>query len=113
MSSLVFRERPADGEPQGLLVLHHGRGADENDLLALGDALDPEQRLHRHPARAADAAGLARLPLVCGAARRVPRTPETFHASCAELATRSSLSSGREPGSSPGAPCSEASRWAR
>jgi phospholipase/carboxylesterase len=30
----------------GLLVLHHGRGADEFDLLPLGDALDPERRLH-------------------------------------------------------------------
>ena len=34
MSGLVFRERPAaSGEPEGLLVLHHGRGADEHDLL--------------------------------------------------------------------------------
>jgi phospholipase/carboxylesterase len=46
MSSLSFRERPADGDPAGLLVLHHGRGADENDLLPLGDVLDPERRLH-------------------------------------------------------------------
>jgi phospholipase/carboxylesterase len=43
---LVFRERPADGEAQGLLVLHHGRGADEHDLLSFGDALDPGRRLH-------------------------------------------------------------------
>ncbi len=27
-------------------MLHHGRGADENDLLPLADALDPERRLH-------------------------------------------------------------------
>ncbi len=27
-------------------MLHHGRGADEADLLPLGDALDPERRLH-------------------------------------------------------------------
>jgi phospholipase/carboxylesterase len=27
-------------------VLHHGRGADEADLLSLGDVLDPERRLH-------------------------------------------------------------------
>jgi phospholipase/carboxylesterase len=27
-------------------VLHHGRGTDENDLLPLADALDPERRLH-------------------------------------------------------------------
>lgn len=46
MSDLVHRERPADGDPQGLLVLHHGRGSDENDLLSLADVLDPGQRLH-------------------------------------------------------------------
>ena len=43
---LVYRERSAAGEPEGLLVLHHGRGADEHDLLPLGDVLDPERRLH-------------------------------------------------------------------
>ena len=46
MSDLTFRERPADGDPEGLLVLHHGRGADEHDLLSLGDVLDPQRRLH-------------------------------------------------------------------
>jgi len=46
MSELTFRERPAAGDPQGLLVLHHGRGADEHDLLGLADVLDPQQRLH-------------------------------------------------------------------
>ncbi len=46
MSSLIHRERPADGDPAGLLVLHHGRGADEHDLLGLADALDPGRRLH-------------------------------------------------------------------
>ena len=45
-SSLIYRERPAEGEPEGLLVLHHGRGSDEHDLLSLGDVLDREQRLH-------------------------------------------------------------------
>ena len=39
-------ERPSAGEPAGLLVLHHGRGADERDLLPLADVLDPERRLH-------------------------------------------------------------------
>jgi len=43
---MKFRERPAAGEPEGLLVLHHGRGADEHDLLGLADVLDPERRLH-------------------------------------------------------------------
>jgi phospholipase/carboxylesterase len=46
MTELTFRERRAAGEPAGLLVLHHGRGTDENDLLPLGDVLDPERRLH-------------------------------------------------------------------
>ncbi len=46
MSALVFRERPAAGEPEGLLILHHGRGADEHDLLPLSDVLDPARRLH-------------------------------------------------------------------
>ena len=46
MSALTFRERPPDGDPAGLLVLHHGRGADEHDLLPLADVLDPGRRLH-------------------------------------------------------------------
>jgi phospholipase/carboxylesterase len=46
MSELTFLERPAAGEPAGLLVLHHGRGTDEHDLLPLGDVLDPGRRLH-------------------------------------------------------------------
>jgi phospholipase/carboxylesterase len=46
LSALAYRERPADGEPQGLLILHHGRSSDERDLLTLGDALDPARRLH-------------------------------------------------------------------
>lgn len=44
--SLTYRERPAAGEAAGLLFLHHGRGADEHDLLSLADALDGERRLH-------------------------------------------------------------------
>ena len=46
MSELVYRERPAGGDASGLLVLHHGRGADEHDLLGLADVLDPGRRLH-------------------------------------------------------------------
>ncbi len=45
-SPLAFRERPADGAAEGLLVLHHGRGSDQNDLIGLADVLDPERRLH-------------------------------------------------------------------
>jgi phospholipase/carboxylesterase len=86
MSPLTFRERPADGEPAGLLVLHHGRGADEHDLLPLADALDPGRRLHVVTPRA---------PLELPGWRGhhwyvVPRVgypdPETFHAAYRELA---------------------------
>ena len=42
---IAHRERPAAGEPEGLLVLLHGRGADEGDLFPLLDLLDPERRL--------------------------------------------------------------------
>ena len=44
--ALSYRERPARGDAVGLLVLHHGRGADEGDLLGLADVLDPARRLH-------------------------------------------------------------------
>jgi phospholipase/carboxylesterase len=37
--------RPAAGDPEGLLVLFHGRGADERDLYPLLDHLDPGRRL--------------------------------------------------------------------
>jgi phospholipase/carboxylesterase len=49
---LHFLERPAAGEPEGLLVLHHGRGTDETDLLRLADFLDPEGRLRAVTPRA-------------------------------------------------------------
>jgi phospholipase/carboxylesterase len=42
---LFHLERAASGEPEGLLVLHHGRGTDERDLIGLADYLDPERRL--------------------------------------------------------------------
>jgi phospholipase/carboxylesterase len=43
--TIAYRERPADGEPEGLLVLFHGRGVDEHDLFPLLDVLDPQRRL--------------------------------------------------------------------
>ena len=43
---LTSAERPARTEPQGLLILHHGRGSDEQDLIGLAPVLDPEERLH-------------------------------------------------------------------
>src|SRR3989440_906993 len=42
--ALTARVRPAAGEPEGALVLFHGRGADEKDLFPLLDVLDPEGR---------------------------------------------------------------------
>lgn len=45
-SELPYSERRAAAEAQGLLVLHHGRGTDDRDLLPLADALDPARRLH-------------------------------------------------------------------
>lgn len=42
---LVSSTRPSAGEPAGLLVLFHGRGADEADLRPLLDLLDPARRL--------------------------------------------------------------------
>jgi phospholipase/carboxylesterase len=87
VSSLVVRERPAAGEAEGLLVLHHGRGADEADLLSLGDALDPERRLHVAAPRAP-----LTLPGWPGYHWYVvPRVgypdPETFHAAYDALAS--------------------------
>jgi phospholipase/carboxylesterase len=43
--TFVSVRREADGEPGALLVLFHGRGADERDLLPLADVLDPGRRL--------------------------------------------------------------------
>jgi phospholipase/carboxylesterase len=46
MANLVDEERPAAADARGLLVLHHGRGTSERDLLPLADVLDPVKRLH-------------------------------------------------------------------
>jgi phospholipase/carboxylesterase len=45
LEPLKYLDRPAASDPEGLLVLHHGRGTDEADLLGLADALDPQRRL--------------------------------------------------------------------
>jgi phospholipase/carboxylesterase len=45
LPELVSVRRAAAGEPAGMLVLLHGRGADERDLLPVGDYLDPDRRL--------------------------------------------------------------------
>lgn len=86
MAALVYRERPAAGEAEGLLVLHHGRGADESDLLGLAEVLDPEGRLYVVTPRAP-----LTLPGLPGYHWYVvPRVgypdPETFQAAFAALA---------------------------
>jgi phospholipase/carboxylesterase len=45
MEPLLQAERAASGDPEGLLILHHGRGTSERDLLGLADLLDPDRRL--------------------------------------------------------------------
>lgn len=46
MADPLFQiERAASGEAEGLLLLHHGRGTSERDLIGLADLLDPEGRL--------------------------------------------------------------------
>ena len=85
---LVLAERlPRDGTAaRGLLVLHHGRGADELDLLTLADVLDPPGELHVVTPRA---------PLQLGPAPGyhwylVPRVgtpdPDTFRSAYTKLA---------------------------
>jgi len=82
---VTVQERRAAGEPEGALVLFHGRGANEFDLLPLLDALDPERRLDGFCPRAP-------LTLPPGGAHWyvVPRVGfpdhDTFHASYAQAA---------------------------
>ena len=80
--SLAQRLRPAEGDPEGALVLLHGRGTDENDLFPLLDELDPDRRLLGATAR-----GPLSLP-PGGSHWYVIRQvgspdPETFHATYA------------------------------
>jgi phospholipase/carboxylesterase len=74
--------RPAAGEPEGALVLFHGRGADEHDLHPLLDALDPQRRLAGYTPR-----GPLSLPPGGAHWYIVPRVgfpdPDTFAASYA------------------------------
>lgn len=43
--SVDLRLREPAADPEGALILNHGRGADENDLHGLLDAIDPDRRL--------------------------------------------------------------------
>jgi len=83
---LFHLERAAGGEAEGLLVLHHGRGTDERDLIRLADLLDPERRL-----RVVTPRGPLQLPGSPGYHwYLVPRVgypdPETFEAARTALA---------------------------
>ena len=51
MTELVHAIRPAAGEPEGALVLLHGRGADEHDLAALPRPPRPRAAPGRRHAR--------------------------------------------------------------
>jgi phospholipase/carboxylesterase len=77
--------RPATGDPEGALVLFHGRGADEHDLFPLLDMLDPERRLLGATAR-----GPLSLPPGGAHWYAVHRVgypdPETFHATYPQVA---------------------------
>jgi phospholipase/carboxylesterase len=83
---VIVRERAAAGESVGALVLFHGRGADENDLFPLLDALDPDRRFDGYTPRAP-----LRLPPGGAHWYAVPRVgypdPATFAASYREAAT--------------------------
>jgi phospholipase/carboxylesterase len=45
VQELTYRLRQPADEPQGAVVLFHGRGTDEHDLLPLLDGMDPDARL--------------------------------------------------------------------
>src|SRR5918992_5688459 len=85
IDDLPHRLRPAAGDPEGALVLFHGRGTDEHDLFPLLEVLDPDRRL-------VGATPRGPLTLPPGGAhwyivRRVGYPdPETFHATYPVLA---------------------------
>ena len=111
--SLIYRERPAAGDPAGLLILHHGRGADERDLLGLADVLDPQRRLHVVTPR-----GPLTLPGWPGYHwYTVPRVgypdPATFDAAYTRARRLPRRDMGAHRASRPTRPCSAASRWGR
>lgn len=86
MDGLRIRERAPTTQAEGLLILHHGRGTDEHDLISLADVFDPQRRLHVVTPRAP-----LTLPGWPGYHwYRVPRVgypePESFRAAFAQLA---------------------------
>ena len=113
MSALIYRERPAAGDPAGLLVLHHGRGADEHDLLGLADVARPAAPpARRHAARAADRSPAG--PAITGTSCRASATPTPTRSTPPTTSSpRSTTSCGSAPASRPATRSSAASRWAR
>ena len=105
--SLGGASRRAAGEPEGALVLFHGRGADENDLYPLLDVLDPERRLLGVTPRAPLSLPPGGAHWYAVAARRLPG-PGDVRASFA--LQRGAGSTGWA--SRPSGPCSAASRRA-
>lgn len=85
VDDLVHELRPADGEPAGAIVLLHGRGTSERDLLPLLDVFDPDRRLVGACPR-----GPLELPPMGNHWYAVPRVgypdPETFTATYERLA---------------------------
>ena len=111
-NELVHRIRPATGEPDGALVLLHGRGADEHDLGSLLEVLDPEHRLVGITPR-----GPLSLP-PGGAHWYVVRSigfpdSDTFHATFGHAHAPGSTGCPSAPASRSSAPSSAASRRAR
>ena len=84
VDDLVYELRPADGDPAGAIVLLHGRGTSERDLLPLLEVLDPDRRLVGALPR-----GPLELPPMGNHWYIVPRVgypdPDTFNASYASL----------------------------
>ena len=76
----TYRERPAAGDPAGLLVLHHGRGADEHDLLGARRRARPASggcTWSRRARRSRCRAGPATTGTSCRASATPTPTPST------------------------------------
>jgi len=84
IDALAHEIRAARGEPDGALVLLHGRGTDQLDLLLLLDELDPERRLVGATARAPLELSPGGFHWYVSRAVGYPDR-DTFHSACATL----------------------------